>query len=70
MDSLIKGLENELNSIGDDAQLANLDMQNVLQKQQQTIQMMSQISKMLHDTAMAVIRKIGTISGPVYAQYR
>ena len=43
----------------DDAQLANVDLQNVLQKQQQTLQMMSNISKMLHDTAMAVIRKIG-----------
>lgn len=29
------------------------------QKQQQTLQTMSNISKMLHDTAMAVIRKIG-----------
>ncbi len=46
-------------SLGDDAQLANIDMQNMLQKQQQTLQMMSNISKMLHDTAMAVIRKMG-----------
>jgi len=48
-----------MNSVGDDAQLANVDLQNMLQKQQQTMQMMSNISKMLHDTAMAVIRKIG-----------
>ena len=53
-------LEQDLNSVGDDAQLANVDLQNMLQKQQQTLQMMSNISKMLHDTAMAVIRKIGT----------
>jgi hypothetical protein len=45
--------------MGDEAQLANIDLQNMLQKQQQTIQMMSNISKVLHDTAMAVIRKIG-----------
>ena len=45
--------------IGDDAQLANIDLQNILQKQQQTIQMMSDIAKVFHDTAMAVIRKIG-----------
>ena len=51
--------EEKLNSIGDDSQLANVDLQNVLQKQQQTLQMMSNISKMLHDTATAVIRKIG-----------
>ena len=55
----IKKWEEKLNSIGDDAQLANLDLQNILQKQQQTLQMMSNISKMLHDNAMSVIRKIG-----------
>lgn len=55
----IKRLEGELASVGDDAQLANIDMQNMLQKQQQTVQMMSNISKMLHDTAMSVIRKMG-----------
>jgi hypothetical protein len=55
----IKGWEEKVNGIGDDAQLANVDLQNVLQKQQQTMQMMSSISKMLYDTAMSVIRKIG-----------
>ena len=55
----IAAAEESLNSIGDDAQLANIDLQNTLQKQQQTIQMLSNISKVLHDTAMAVIRKIG-----------
>ena len=43
----------------DDSQLANIDLQSALQKQQQTMQMMSNVSKMLHDTSMAVIRKIG-----------
>lgn len=43
----------------DDAQLANVDLQNMLQKQQQTLQMMSNISKMLYDTAQSVIRKMG-----------
>ena len=47
-------------SVGDDAQLANVDLQNMLQKQQQLIQMLSNVSKLLHDTAMAVIRKIGS----------
>ena len=59
LEEYIKGLEEKLNSVGDDAQLANVDLQNMLQKQQQTMQMMSNISKMLHDTAMAIIRKIG-----------
>lgn len=44
---------------GSDEQLANIDMQNVLQKQQQTIQMIGSISKTLSDTAMSVTRKIG-----------
>jgi hypothetical protein len=59
LDTYIQGMEEKLNSVGDDAQLANVDLQNMLQKQQQTLQMMSNISKMLHDTAMAVVRKIG-----------
>jgi hypothetical protein len=59
LETYIQGLEEKLNSIGDDAQLANVDLQNMLQKQQQTLQMMSNIAKMLHDTAMAIIRKIG-----------
>ena len=42
-----------------DAQLANIDLQNQLQKQQQTRQTLSNVSNMLHDTARAVIRKIG-----------
>ena len=59
MEAHVRELEEKLNSVGDDAQLANVDLQNVLQKQQQTLQMMSNISKMLFDTAQAVIRKIG-----------
>jgi phosphoketolase len=59
LEAEIKSWEEELNSIGDDAQLANVDLQNMLQRQQQTLQMMSNISKMLHDTSMSVIRKLG-----------
>jgi hypothetical protein len=42
-----------------DDDLANVDLKNLLQKQQQTLQMMSNISKLLHDTGVSVIRKIG-----------
>ena len=59
MEAHITALETRLNSLGDDAQLANVDLQNILQKQQQTLQMMSNISKMLYDTAQSVIRKMG-----------
>lgn len=54
-----KVLKTNLDSIGDDSQLANVDLQNVLQKQQQTLQELSTISKLENDTAKAVIRKIG-----------
>ncbi len=49
----------EQTRVGDNAQRANIDLQNQLQKQQQTLQTMSNVSKMMHDTAMAIIRKIG-----------
>ena len=58
-ENALEDYETQLNTVGDDGQLANVDLQNWLQKQQQTMQMMSNISKLLHDTAMAVIRKIG-----------
>ena len=52
-------LSGQLDVLSDDAQLANVDLQNILQKQQQTLQMMSNISKMLYDTATSIIRKYG-----------
>jgi hypothetical protein len=55
----VKDLLEKLNSVGDDAQLANIDIQNALQKQQQLIQMLSNVSKMLSDAALAAVRKIG-----------
>ena len=58
-DARLRQLEDKLNTVGDDAQLANIDLQNKLQQQQQAVQAMSNISKMMHDTAMAIIRKIG-----------
>ena len=59
MEAYIKKLEDSLNSVGDDAQLASLDLQNALQAQQQMIQLMSNISKTIHETIMSIVRKIG-----------
>jgi hypothetical protein len=59
IENYIEELEQKLSSVGDDAQLANIDLQNKLQQQQQTLQTISNVSKMLHDTAMAIVRKIG-----------
>jgi len=50
--------DEKMKEMGDDMQLANIDMQNLLQKQQQTVQMLSAIAKVLHDTAIGVIRKM------------
>lgn len=48
-----------LSSVGEDAQLANIDLQNALQRQQQNLQLVSEVSRKLHDVAMSIIRKIG-----------
>lgn len=55
----IKQLEDKLNSVGEDAQLANVDLQNSMQRMQQTLSRLANISKNMHDTAMNTIRKIG-----------
>jgi hypothetical protein len=52
-------LDGRLAEVSDEVQLANVDMQGHLQKMQQTLQMMANVAKQQHDTAMAVIRKIG-----------
>jgi hypothetical protein len=43
-------------SAGDDAEVMSYDLQTALQKQQQTMQMLSTISKQQQDTAQAIIR--------------
>lgn len=55
----IADLEMRYRNVDDQNQLIQLDLQDILQKQQQTMQMLSNISKVMHDTAMAVVRKIG-----------
>jgi len=58
IESLETGIEvfqEKLSSLGDDAQLANIDLQNALQKQQQTLQTISNVSKMQHDTLKSII---------------
>ncbi len=59
LDDYIKDLENKISSIGDDAQLSNVDLQALLEKQQELIKTLSNLGKLLHDTALAIIRKIG-----------
>ncbi len=42
----------------DFAQLANLDLQTRQQRQQEVIQTLSNVSKMMHDTAKGIIRNL------------
>ena len=60
LNDYIKELDQMLNTVGDDAQLAQIDLQNMTQRVQQAVQMLSTLSKLLHETAMAIIRKIGS----------
>ena len=59
LDRYIETCESMLRSLSDDAQLANIDLQNNLQKQQQVVQMIANIAKLLNDTLQEIIRKIG-----------
>ncbi len=55
----IAELEEQLEHLGNDRQLANIDVQQLSQRLQQLLQMMSHLSKMLHDTEMNIVRKLG-----------
>jgi chromosome segregation ATPase len=59
LESQISVLEAKILTTEHDAELANIDLQNALQKKQQILQTLSNVSKLLHDTAMAIIRKVG-----------
>jgi hypothetical protein len=48
-------MESSLSTVGDDSQLANMDLHNLQQQQQQTLQMLSDIDKSVNDTAMSII---------------
>lgn len=52
-------IEESLQTIGEDQQLAQIDLQNTLQYSQQLIQTMSNVSKLMYDAEMAIIRNIG-----------
>jgi len=42
-----------------DTQMGNVDMQSALQTPQQTLEMVSTLSKLIIDTNMSIIREIG-----------
>lgn len=59
MDAHIADLQNMLASTGEDMQISQLELQNMTQRQQQVMNVLSNLSKTLHETSMAIIRKIG-----------
>jgi len=58
LDTGTEVLDEMLASAGDDSQMANIDLQNTLQKQQQTLQTLSNILKSQHDTLKAIISNV------------
>lgn len=50
-----KRLEDEYESVGELSQMDNLMLQDMLQKQQQMFELLSNLSKSMHDTAKAII---------------
>jgi hypothetical protein len=59
LDNAIKDTEGDIESAGGDAQLLQLRLQDAMQKKQELMQMMSNLSKMMHETIMAIIRNMG-----------
>jgi hypothetical protein len=51
-------LEMKLSSLGDDAELANVELQSALERHQEALRLLSNISKMLHETAKTVIQNM------------
>ena len=51
----LQGVVMLCNKADENADAANIDLQNALKNQQQTLQTMSNVSKVMHDTAKAII---------------
>lgn len=59
MTQYIDELESQWRLVGTDTQLANIELQNAMQQQQQMLSILPNVTKQLNDSAMSVIRKIG-----------
>jgi hypothetical protein len=55
LENYVKNLEGILNRMGDDSQLANLALQDALQKQQAFVQTVTEVSRTFDDAAKAII---------------
>ena len=59
LNDYIRDLETALSTTSDDMQVAQLELQGMSQRQQQVMNALSNLSKSLHETSMAILRKIG-----------
>ena len=57
-ESLLSNLEEKMQTYGDDAQMQQLMLQDMLQKQTQIFNMMTNLMKVMHETHMAAIRNL------------
>lgn len=59
LNDYIRDLETALSTSSDDMQIAQLELQGMTQRQQQVLNALSNLSKVLHETSMSILRKIG-----------
>lgn len=59
LNDYIRDLETAMSTSSDDMQLSQLELQGMTQRQQQVLNALSNLSKTLHETSMAILRKIG-----------
>lgn len=59
-----RDLEALVEETGNDDRLARMDLENARERRRRTLRMLSDIAGLLHDTGMAVIRKIDAPGGP------
>lgn len=60
LDSRLGQIDDAIETRGFDMSALQLEIQNLQQKRQQMLTMMSNLSKMLHDTIMSIIRNMGS----------
>lgn len=58
MNDFLTQLEGQMSSIGEDAQLAMIDLQSAMQNSNQVMQLISNVAKSMHDTAKAIIQNM------------
>jgi len=58
LNAVLAELDEELQSVGDDAQLSDVQMQNAVQKHQETLHTISNLGSIFHDMSKSVMQNI------------